>query len=63
MLIPGSFEAPDAAAPEVVLVAFAFAVVLAVAFVLLAVELVRLAGLLSPAVSVKAGRLESAAIA
>ena len=58
---PGSFEV---AAPLVVLVACSVAVVLAAALVDdCAVELVRLAGLLAPAVSVKAGRAESAAIA
>ena len=58
---PGSFEV---AAPLVVLVACSFAVVvvLAAAFVDCAVELVRLAGLLAPEVSVKAGKAESAAI-
>ena len=57
---PGSFEV---AAPLVVLVAWSFAVVLAAAFVDFVVELVRLAGLLAPAVSDKAGKPESAAIA
>lgn len=58
---PGSF---DVAAPLVVLVACSFAVVvLAAAFVDCAAELVRLAGLLAPDVSVRAGKAESAAIA
>ena len=56
----GSF---DAAASLVVLVDCSFAVVVAAALVDCAVELVRLAGLLAPAVSVKAGKVVSAAIA
>lgn len=57
----GSFDVFDDAAPEVVAVVKSFAVVLAAASVVFASEVVRLCGLLAPAVSDKAGR-ELAAI-
>ena len=58
---PGRLDALDDAAPEVVAVVNSFTVVLAAAFVVFASELVRLCGLLAPAVSDKAGK-ELAAI-